>query len=190
MALCRRVFLASFTTLTIALSFAGAGWSQEAKTTSIVLVNYWQVIRESKAGGSLRQQIDAQREKFQSEIQAGQATLEKARTELAQQQGVLAPNAFAKKRQEYQNQAEQLQQKVQSRKRALDQMRQQGTGQIEKVLREILAGIVKERGYDLVLHHDPKAGAVIMFNKALDITPEVIQKLDAQLPGIKVNPAE
>lgn len=174
----------------IAMSHTPGGWAQDVKSPNIALLNYWQALRESKAGASLRQQIDAQRNKYQSEIETGQTTLEKLRAELAQQQGVLEPEALAKKRKEYQNHAEQLQQVVQNRKRQLDRMRQDGTVQIENVLREVLSALVKERGYDLVLNSDPKAGAVILSNSAMDLTSEVVKRLDAKMPAITVKPAE
>ena len=159
------------------------------KAPVIAVVNYAQAIHESKAGQSLRQQFDKQRDVYEKEIKKAETKLEEAQQELKQQQAVLSPEAFARKRQEFQQQAGELQRKAQNRRRSLDQMRDEGLQQIEKVLREILGEMVKERGYDIVMNAGPGAGTIIIASKELFITGEVMERLDKKLPSVTVKPA-
>ena len=163
--------------------------AQDAKTAVIVVINYAQALQESAAGKTVREQLDKQRAVYQVEIKAIQTKLEEARAELAKQQQILAPDIFAKKRQEFQQQAGQLQRTAQSRKRQLDQMRIKGFGEVKKALREVLVEIAKERGYDIILNADPGANTVVLAGKEHFITAEAIKRLDKKLPTVTVKPA-
>ncbi|MDH3230387.1 MAG: OmpH family outer membrane protein [Alphaproteobacteria bacterium] len=160
------------------------------KTPVIVVINYAQAIHESKAGQSLRKQFDKQRAVYEKEIKKAETQLEEAQQELKQQQAVLSPEAFARKRQEFQQQAGELQRRAQDRRRSLDQMRDDGLRQIETVLREILGEMVKERGYDIVMNAGPGTGTIVIANKDLFITGEVMERLDKKLPSVTAKPAE
>jgi len=161
----------------------------EGKAPVIAVINYAVAIRESKAGQSVREQVDKQRAVYEKEIKKAQTKLEDARQELAQQQAVLSPEAFARKRQEFQRQANELQRTAQSRKRSLDQMQADGFRKIEEELRKILHELVKERGYDIVMNAGPGAGAIVLASKELFITEEVVARLDKKLPKVSVKPA-
>ena len=80
----------------------GARAQGTGKTPVIAVVNYAQAIHDSKAGQSLRQQFDKQRDVYEKEIKKAETKLEEAQQELKQQQAVLSPEAFARKRQEFQ----------------------------------------------------------------------------------------
>lgn len=163
--------------------------AQESKTPVIAVIDYARAMRESKAGQSVRAQVDKQRATYQTEIKGIQTKLETARQELEQQQAVLAPDVFAKKRQEYQKKAEGLQRTAQTRKRSLDQMQAQGFAQIEEALRAILQELVEERGLDIVMNAGPGTTTIVMANRELFVTDEAIKRLDKRLPKVAVKAA-
>jgi Skp family chaperone for outer membrane proteins len=185
-----RIVLSAVLAAFLSIGLTEFAVAQEQNKHSVVFVDYGRALRDSKAGESVRKQIDAQREKYQAEVKAAQTALENARQELEKQQAILAPEAFARKRQEYQLQFEQMQRTAQNRKRSLDQMQEQGSRQIRSALREILEGIFREREYDFVLNADPRTGTVILAREGLDITNEVIKLLDEKLPTVTVKPTE
>lgn len=160
--------------------------AQETKAPIIAVIDYAHAMRESKAGQSVRAQIDKQRAAYQSEIKGIQTKLETARQELAQQQAVLAPEVFARKRQEFQKEAEALQRTAQARTRSLDQMRAKGYAEVQKALRAILEEIVEERGLDIVMDAGNSAATIIVANRDLFITDEAIKRLDKRLPEVTV----
>ncbi len=163
--------------------------AQEAKAPVIAVIDYARAMRESKAGQSVREQVDKQRAIYQAEIKGIQTRLEESRQELQQQQAVLAADVFARKRQEYQQQAEALQRTAQSRKRSLDEMQAKGFGEIERALRGVLEVLVKERGYDIVMNAGPGTSTIVMANRELFITDEAVKRLDQKLPSVAVKPA-
>ncbi len=160
--------------------------AQETRTPVIAVIDYARAMRESKAGQSVRAQVEKQRATYQTEIKGIQTKLETARQELAQQQAVLAPEVFARKRQEYQKEAESLQRTAQARKQSLDQMQAKGFGQIEEALRAILQELVEERGLDIVMNAGPGTTTIVMANRDLFITDEAVRRLDKRLPKVTV----
>lgn len=181
-------FILALCVLAAASSLSGQPVLAETKSPVIAVINYVVAIRQSKAGQSVREQVDKQRAIYEKEVKSVQTKLENARQELAQQQAVLSPEAFARKRQEFEEQANELQRTAQTRKRSLDKMQADGFRKIEEALREILQELVKERNYDIVMNAGPGAGAIILANKDLFITDEVIARLDKKLPKVSVEP--
>ncbi len=116
------ILLTAITVIALGASAAPVVAQQQSKAPVIAVVNYAAAIRDSLAGKSVREQVDKQRGAYQTEIKAIQTKLEQARAELGKQQAVLAPEVFARKRQVYQQQAEELQRTAQSRISQLDQM--------------------------------------------------------------------
>jgi Skp family chaperone for outer membrane proteins len=163
--------------------------AQQLKAPVIAVVNYAAAIRKSAAGESLREQMDKQRAVYQTEIKAIQTKLEQARAELGKQQAVLAPEIFARKRQEYQQQAEELQRTAQNRKRQLDQMQAKGISEIDKALRLVLEGVAKDRGIDIILNGDPRGGAIVLAGKDFFITEDAVKRLNEKLPKVTIAPA-
>lgn len=166
----------------------GAGAAAQGKAPVIAVIDYTQAVHESKAGQSLRQQLERQRAVYEKEIKGAESKLEEAQKELMQQQAVLSPDAFARKRQDFQKQANELQRTAQERKRTLDKMRDDGLRQIQTVLREILSEMVKERGYDIVMNAGPNVGTIVIASKELFITGEVMERLNKKLPTVTIKP--
>lgn len=160
--------------------------AQESRTPVVAVIDYARAMRESKAGQSVRAQVDKRRATYQTEIKGIQTKLEAARQELAQQQAVLAPEVFARKRQEFQKEAAALQRTAQTRKRSLDQMQAQGFAQIEEALRAILQELVEERGLDIVMNAGPGTTTIVMANRDLFITDEAVKRLDKRLPKVTI----
>lgn len=184
-----RTFMAAvFLVATYALAGGATASAQESKTPVIAVIDYARAMRESKAGQSVRTQVEKRRAAYQTEIKAIQTKLEAARQELAQQQAVLAPDAFARKRQAYQKEAEELQRTAQTRKRSLDQMQAKGFAEIEEVLRAILQELVEERGLDIVMNAGVGSTAIVMANRELFITDEAVERLDKRLPKVTIKP--
>ncbi len=185
----KSILMMAITAFALAASAAPAVAQQQSKAPVIVVVNYAAAIRDSQAGKSVREQVDKQRAAFQTEIKAIQTKLEQARAELSKQQAVLAPEVFARKRQEYQQQAEGLQRTAQSRKRQLDQMQSKGFTEIDKALRLVLEGLAKERGIDIILNAGPGGGGIVLAGKEFFITEEAVKRLNESLPRVTVGPS-
>ena len=172
----------------IALGIVAApGWSQQLQGAVIAVVDFSRVVRDSLAGKSIRSQTDQQQSSYQTEIQEFQSELEKARQELTRQQTILAPEAFNRNRQAYEQRARELQTTVQQRKQALDQRFGQGMRVVEGEVVKILRELASERGINLVLNAT-RGGVIVFAEGALVITDDVVNRLNERMQAIPLPP--
>jgi outer membrane protein len=98
---------------------------------------------------------------------------------------VLTPEAFAEKRRAFEEDVSEVQRLVQQRRRQLDQVAEVALNEVKTALIEIVTGIAEERGFNLVL----PSSEVLFFARKIDLTEEVLAKLDARLPDVVVSHA-
>lgn len=151
--------------------------------TSVVICDVLLVLREAKASQSIREQIDKQRASYQAEIAKQENELRAADQQLASQRAILAPEAFAQRRRDLEKRVGDAQQIVQARRRALDQAFTESMQRVEGNMIEVISEIARDKNYQVVL---PKSQVVIVQSQ-LDITQEVLQRLNKKLTSVQVN---
>jgi outer membrane protein len=97
---------------------------------------------------------------------------------------VLSPEAFEQRRQAFQAKVVDLQKRIQERSQSLEKMLNGVREQVTVQVIEILKGLATERGFNMVLD---RAQVQIFIGDSIDITPEVLKRLDQRLPTVKVN---
>ncbi|MDE0335198.1 MAG: OmpH family outer membrane protein [Defluviicoccus sp.] len=156
------------------------------KSPSIGIVDVQKVLRESQASKALRPQIEKLRKNYQTSVRKREAELRKASQELQRQRAILSPQAFAKRRNAYEQSARKAQVDFQQRKRQLDNAYGKAMRTIQQSLVVAAAKIAEERKFDIVL---PKS-LVLLADQKLDITGEVLRRIDKSLPSVKLEPTE
>lgn len=149
----------------------------------IAVVDVQKIMQESAAAKGIQAEIEAQRDKYQTEITGLENKLRNAEQELRKQQTVLSPDALAKKRKEFETQVAEVQRTVQNRKRALDAGMGDAMGAVQKAMLEIIADVVRERGANIVLARHQ----FVIVDTKLDISDTVMDRLNAALPKVAVN---
>jgi Skp family chaperone for outer membrane proteins len=174
-------------------ALAAAGWllpwqqqgaaSQKLPTTVAAVIDYQRILRDAAAARSIRDQIEARRKTYQEEISKEEQRLHAADKEFAKQRSVLSPEAFAEKRREFEQDVAEVQRMVQERRRELDRMSAAALNEVKQALIEIVTSIAEERGFNLVV----PSSEVLFFSRSLDLTEEVLAKLDARLPEVRLS---
>jgi outer membrane protein len=157
--------------------------AQKLPTTVAAVIDYQRILRDAAAARSIREQIEARRKVYQEEISKEEQRLHEADKEFARQRSVLSPEAFAEKRREFEEDVAEVQRMVQERRRELDRMSAAALNEVKEALIEIVTSIAEERGFNLVL----PSSEVLFFSRALDLTEEVLAKLDARLPQVRLS---
>jgi len=165
---------------------AAASDAQQLGPTVVAVVDFETILRESTAGQALRNQMDAQRDKYQAEIAEREASLRAEDQNLQQQQTVLSAEVFAQKRAEFQEKVAQVQRLVQGHKQTLDRAYEQGLDTIKSSVTQILGEFAKERGFNLVL----PMRTVLLVDSKYDLTDEVMGQINQRLPNVTVSFAE
>ena len=150
---------------------------------SIGVVDVQMILRNSKASKSVRPQVEKLRKDYQDSVREREAELRKASQELQRQRAILSPQAFAKRRGAYEERARKAQVDFQNRKRRLDDAYSTAMRAVHRSMVIAAAKVAEEREFDVVL---PKS-LVLLADQKLDITTEVLRRVDETLPSIKVS---
>jgi Skp family chaperone for outer membrane proteins len=149
----------------------------------IAVVDVGMVFRESAAVKSINTQLRPYLESFRADAAKVEQELRDSQDELARRQAtVLTPDASAAERHDLEQRALEAQEKVVRRKHSLDQAQTAAMRKVETTLNKIVLQIFTERKLTLILRRDQTA----FFNPALDITKDVITRLDQQLPTVEI----
>jgi outer membrane protein len=152
--------------------------AQEFEPAVIAIVEIQAIMRESTAAKSIQAQAEAKRGEYQAEISAEEARLRDLEQELARQRSVLSPDAYTKRRQDFEADVAAVQRIVADRRRELDQAYAGGMRQLQVEISKIIAEIAEERGINIVL---PDSQTLFVGND-LRISREVLKRLDERLP--------
>jgi outer membrane protein len=156
--------------------------AQQLPTTIAAVIDYQRILKDAAAAKSIREQIETRRQAYQDEINQEEQRLREADQSFAKQRSLLTPEALAEKRRDFEKEVVDVQRLVQERRRALDRASAIALNEVKKALIDIVTGIAEERGFNVVL----AASEVLFFASEIDITGEVLAKLDGQLPEVAV----
>lgn len=157
--------------------------AQKLPTAVAAVIDYQRILRDAAAARSIREQIEARRQGYQEEISKEEQRLHEADKAFAKQRSVLTPEAFAEKRRDFEQEVAEVQRLVQERRRELDRMSAAALNEVKEALIEIVTSIAEERGFNLVL----PSSEVLFFSRRIDLTEEVLAKLDARLPEVRLS---
>jgi Skp family chaperone for outer membrane proteins len=149
----------------------------------IAVVDVGLVFRESAAVNSINAQLRPYLERFRADAAEAEKELRDTQEELARRQAAVSTaDAHAAERLELEQRALEAQNKMLGRKRSLDQTQAAAMRQVETTLNNTVAEIFTERKLSLILRRDQTA----FFNPSMDITEEVIKRLDQRLPTVEI----
>ena len=165
-----------------------AAQQPEADKNVITLLNMavidTEVIRrKSRAFKDIGAQIAKYRNAIQADIQKEEEALRGANEELARKRAILAPETFAEERRQFEERLVQVQRTVQKRKTGLERVGFEALKKVEVVLNKIITEVAKEQSLGLIL----RKNQTVLVATELDITPDVLKRLDTALPSLKVS---
>jgi outer membrane protein len=162
-----------------------AGAKAEALAPAVIaFIDYQKILRDAVAAQSIRQQIQAYRNNFQSELATSEKALRNEEQELKRQRALLSAEVFDSKRRAFEDNVARAQRTVQDRNRMLDRSYTQAMNQVSVMVRKIVADMSGALGFNYVVERSQ-----IMFAKRdFNITAQVLEQLNAKLPTVQVSP--
>lgn len=155
---------------------------QRLPPATAAVIDYQRIFQDAKAARAIGDQVEARRRIYQEEIAKQEQRLHEADKELARQRTVLAPGAYSERRQDFESDVAEVQRMVQERRRQLDQAKAVALNQVRSAVIEIIGELSDVKGFNIVL---PTSG-LLLFSPQIDLTNEVLARLDAKLPNVKV----
>jgi Skp family chaperone for outer membrane proteins len=154
----------------------------EIKAPVIAIVDVQAIVQQSTAGKGIQKAVESHREASAKEFSGQEEKLRQGEQELARQRGVLSEEAFGKKRHDFEKQVGDFQREVQGRQKAIEQGYNEAIHTLLGSVMEAVAGLARDRGITLVLSKQQ----VIMSETAMDLTQEVLERVNKALPSVTV----
>lgn len=156
--------------------------AQSAHADGIGLVNGARILKESKAAVAMGTQVQAKQKSFQAEVDAKEKELLAEDQGLAKQRDKMDKDAFEKKVTAFREKAAGVQRQVQEKKASLDKAIAASVEEIRKNLIEVASAVATEKKLSLILSTDQ----VLYGQPSMDVTNDVLTRLDAKLPTVTV----
>jgi outer membrane protein len=173
----------------------GLGLAETAHAQKVGVVDLQAVLDQSVRGRSAKDRLRELGDRLQQEIKTKlefkrqkEEELQKLQTEFRSQKDLLTEQARAAKDEDYRRRARELKRFIDDTNRftedATQEFREREIRETQGLLlsvRKVVQEIGEREGYSLVLEGNENTAVVLYFNKAIDITPKIVQRFD-QLP--------
>lgn len=152
----------------------------QAASPTIAVVDVERLYVDSKAAQSLKSQIETKKEAFRKEFSAKEAELKKIEDSLMSEREKLSAEEFGKQRKAFEGKILEARKLFQKRSNSLDDGQKAAMRELRKGIAEATTEVAEAKDYDIVLTRD----SVVIAEKALDITADVLKKLDEKISSI------
>lgn len=153
-----------------------------ASMGKIAVVDLQMLVAQSKAGKSIRDQLDAQRNTYRNQIEKQEAELSSTQKELMAQRDKMSKEEMAKKGKAFQDKVVAAQRDVQKRRAAFEKAYTKAMETLRERIVKIVADMAGKGGISLVLNRQE----VVLVDAKMDISKQVLATLDAQVTSIPV----
>lgn len=151
--------------------------------TSIAVIDMQQILSESDAAKSILSQMKVKRDGLEKEIKSLEDKLKASEGELIKKKETLKPEEFAAARKEFEKKLIESRTKVQKDRNAADAAFNGAINELRKNLVEVVSQLATEKKIQLVITKQN----VVIGDNSLEITKDVMTKLNAKIKTIKVN---
>lgn len=159
-----------------------AGIAHAADPQRIAVIDIEALINESEAGKSMQTQLAKKRDEFQKEFSKRENELSEKEKHLVAKKAEMTPEQLTKERQAFESDLLETRKLFQKRRTALDKGLADAMKELRKQIVESTAQVAEEKNYQAVLLRE----SVVIVEKDLDITKDVLTKLNAKIKTIPV----
>jgi outer membrane protein len=149
---------------------------------NIAVIDMIAIRRDAKAFKHIRKQISSYREQLKKNARDIDTELQKANRELARQRAIVTPEAFRDERKKFETRVGKAQKTLQSRWRTLKEAEQNAEAKILGTLQQATVDVAKQKSLILII----RKRSIVFWVETLEITKDVIARLDKKLPRFKV----
>jgi Skp family chaperone for outer membrane proteins len=151
--------------------------------TSIGVIDINKILAEANAAIKAAEEIEEIAIEIENEIKSSDEEIIKEQNLLIESQSIMAPEAFEAKRIEYENKIQRYNSERQAKLVKIDELIAISRNDILNAIKPILEEISNEKGITIILEKT----SIMLNAEKMDITNEVLKKLNKSLPNIKVS---
>jgi outer membrane protein len=156
------------------------------ESVSLAVVDFRGVLAKSDAAVTIRKKVDARRTKYKKKFSEIENNLRKDQKILSKKRAIITAEAFEKRARELKKKARVAQKRAQATNQLLKKTFDQAMNKVRKELLGIIAEVAEETGAGVVLFRS----AIVIAVKKLEISQEVLKRLNRKLPTVEVVFAE
>jgi outer membrane protein len=149
---------------------------------SVAVVDMQEILSDSAAARNILEQLKGHREKLEKEIKGIEDALKKEEQELIKQRETAKPEDFAKSRKAFEKKLVENREKVQKRRKAAEAAFNKAVGVLRENILKVVTDLAAERKIQMVVTKQN----IIVSDRSLDITADVMAKLNETVKTIKV----
>ena len=151
--------------------------------TSIGVIDINKILADANAAVEAAEEIEKIAIEIENEIKLEEEKIIKEQNSLIEAQSIMAPEAFEAKRIEYESKVQKFSNETQSKRLKVEELIAVSRNDILNAIKPILEEISNEKGITIIVDK-----SLIWLNaEKMDITNEVLKKLNKSLPTIKVS---
>jgi len=150
---------------------------------TVAIVDMQRILVESAAGKSIQSQLESERRKIRDQITRMDDELKNAQNQFLRQRSVMSPESANEQQQGLQRKQADAQRVVQGLQEAFQRGEGDAVNVVGDNMRDIVQQIAAERRIGMVVN---KQAVIAMADKNMDITDDVIQRLNTKLPTVTV----
>ena len=158
-------------------------YAESYPNTSIGVLDLNKVLLDAKAAKNAAEEIEKIANDIENELMESDENMIKEQNKLIEAQSIMAPEAFELKRKEYEEKVQNYNIERQNKLISVDKLVENSRNEILTFLKPILEEISETKGITVIL----EKGTVLLNAETMDITDEVIKKLNKALPKIDVS---
>ena len=168
--------------LVLQTSFVRAQVSSELEPVSLAVVDFRGVLAKSEAARNIRSAVDVKREELRKYFLGVENSLRDEQKDLSKKRSIVTAEAFEKRARKLKEKAQSAQKLAQTSNQKLKKSFDQAMDKVQKELLRTVAEVAEESGVGVVLFRS----SIVIAVKKLDISKEVLQRLNKKLPEVKV----
>ena len=163
-------------------SFVRAQASSELEPVSLAVIDFRGVLAKSEAARNIRSAVDEKRQELRKYFLEVENSLRDEQKNLSKKRSIVTAEAFEKRARKLKEKAQSAQKLAQTSNQKLKKSFDQAMDKVQKELLRIVAEVAEESGVGVVLFRS----AIVIAVKKLDISKEVLKRLNKKLPDVKV----
>ncbi len=153
-----------------------------ASASNIAILDLEKIIKDSKAMRDIQAKVNKKQDEYQKEVSKKQSDLESEQKTIEGKKSVLSKDGFEKEVQKFEKKVDDLKTYVDRKQNSLKKASMESMSKVNEIIKDIIAEIAKDKNYNVII----PASQTVFFEDGLDISEEVLKKLDKKITKVEV----
>jgi outer membrane protein len=178
-----RLLLASCLALPLLAALAEPLLADPSSNVRIAVLDLERVRLNAAAVKAIRSKLGTYLDVYRADTQKEEQEIRTAQEELARKRSVVSQEAYAEERKKLEDRLANAQGRVQRRRQALEKVNVEAMERVKHSLEAIVAEVAAERQLTLIIRKDQ----AVFASPDIEITDEVLKRLDQRLPSVQIS---